>query len=255
MRNKNCRDIRREIEEARSADFLSAAARSHLEVCAACETLSRQQIKLRAILSSLDTVEAPGDFEYRVRSRLAAEKRMGARVLQFANLSFGFRSAAVAAVLLLIGAAFVLVSFRTRPDTTIAGRNPVAVTPVTPKSGGVNPTPVNETTPSPIQVAKGPTGNDGARRAPKAPDMRREVARVRNSKRFGTLDQTQTGARVLTPDRLAETYPTAAFPINASYQSLKVSVDDSRGTSRTISLPSVSFGSTSPLIASARDTW
>lgn len=255
MRNKNCRDIRREIEEARSADFLSAAARSHLEVCAACETLSRQQIKLRAILSSLDTVEAPGDFEYRVRSRLAAEKRMGARVLPFANLSFGFRSAAVAAVLLLIGSAFVFVSFRTRPDTTIAGGNPVAVTPVKPESGGVKPTPVNETTPNPIQVAEGPTGNNRVRRAPKALDMRREVAGVRNSKRFATLDQTQTGARVLTPNQLAETYPTAAFPINASYQSLKVSVDDSRGTSRTISLPSVSFGSTSPLIASARDTW
>ena len=32
----------------------------------------------------------------------------------------------------------------------------------------------------------------------------------------------------MTRDQLGGTYPTAAFPINASNQSLKVSVDDSR---------------------------
>ncbi|MGH9873173.1 MAG: hypothetical protein ACRD9S_12025 [Pyrinomonadaceae bacterium] len=264
MRNINCRNIRRDIEEARSADFLSAAARSHLEVCAACETLSRQQIRLRAILSSLETVEAPADFDYRVRSRLAAEKRAGTRVLPFLNLSFGLGSAAVAAMLLLIGSAFVFVSFKARPDTPVAGGKVVAPKPVTPESGGGNPIPVNGVkTPDAVQLA-GMTGNEPrpvgpGRRAVRAPGARKEFAALRTGKRVGTFDQTQTGAAV---DRLSDSYPTAAFPINASYQSLKVSVDDSRGASRTISLPSVSFGSqrtlsqtASPLIASARDTW
>ena len=269
MRNKNCRDIRREIEEARSADFLSAAARSHLEVCAACETLSRQQIKLRAILSSLDTVEAPGDFEYRVRSRLAAEKRMGAVFLPFGNLSFGLRSTAVAAILLLIGSAALFVGLKSSPNTPVAGGTNVAPKPVTPKSGSENPTATNS--PGPNEVAKGPTNNETGpieqnqlpvRHAPKATGMRREVASNRSGNRFAARDMSQTGAQILTRDQLAGTYPTAAFPINASYQSLKVSVDDSRGASRTISLPSVSFGSqrtisqtASPLLASARDTW
>jgi hypothetical protein len=270
MKNINCRNIRREIEEARSADFLSAATLSHLEVCAACEKISRQQIKLRAILSSLDTVAAPADFDYRVRSRLAAEKRLDTRVLPFSNLSFGLGFAAVAAILLMIGSAFVFVNFRTRPNTTVAGGNAVAPKPVTAEPGGGNPTPVKEAvTPDSDQVAKGSKSNEprllekGQRlvRTPKAFEPRREVAGVRNN-RFGTLDQTQTSARVLTADQLAGTYPTAAFPINTSYQSLKVSVDDSRGTSRTISLPSISFGSqrtlsqtASPLLASARDSW
>jgi hypothetical protein len=269
MRNKNCREIRREIEEARSADFLSAAARSHLEVCAACETLSRQQIKLRAILSSLDTVEAPGDFEYRVRSRLAAEKRMGARVLPFANLSFGFRSAAVAAILLLIGSAVLVLALRSNPNTSVAGGDKVAPKPVMPEPASGSPTSVNG--PGSTEVAKGTTINQPkpieqnqlyVPRTPKGTGLRREVASNRSGNRFAARDMSQTGAQVLTRDQLAGTYPTAAFPINASYQSLKVSVDDSSGTPRTISLPSVSFGSqrtlsqtASPLLASARDTW
>ena len=73
MRNMNCRNIRREIEEAGSAGFLSAAALSHLESCTACQTLSRQQTNLQTILSSLGTVEAPGDFDFRLRARPPAK--------------------------------------------------------------------------------------------------------------------------------------------------------------------------------------
>lgn len=89
-----------------------------------------------------------------------------------------------------------------------------------------------------------------------------ELASLRG-KRFGTRDLSSTSAAVLKRyPQLAESYPTAAFPINASYQSLKVSVDDGSGIARTISLPTVSFGSqralsqsSSPLVASARGTW
>ena len=267
MRNMNCRNIRREIEEAGSAGFLSAAALSHLEGCAACQTLSRQQTNLQTILSSLGTVEAPGDFDFRLRARLAGEKRMGVLSLPFGNLSLGLRSTAVAAILLLLGSAVLFVALKSNPNTPLAGGNKVISTPVAPERAAVNPprgTGSNE-------VANGTTVSEpkaiehnqlAERRTPKGPGMRTAVATVRNASRFGTRDLSQTGAPVLTRDQVAGTYPTAAFPINASYQSLKVSVDDSRGASRTISLPSVSFGSqrtlsqtASPLLASARDTW
>ena len=267
MRNMNCRNIRREIEEAGSAGFLSAAALSHLESCTACQTLSRQQTNLQTILSSLGTVEAPGDFDFRLRARLAGEKRLGALSLPFGNLSLGLRSTAVAAILLLLGSAVLFVALKSNPNTTLAGRNKVISTPGAPEPPAVNPpggTGSNE-------VAKGGTVDDpkskdhnqfAERRTPKGPGMRAAVATVRNGRRFGTRDLSQTGAPVLTREQLAGTYPTAAFPINASYQPLKVSVDDSRGASRTISLPSVSFGSqktlsqtASALLATARDTW
>ncbi len=133
MRNMNCRNIRREIEEAGSAGFLSAAALSHLESCTACQTLSRQQTNLQTILSSLGTVEAPGDFDFRLRARLAGEKRLGALSLPFGNLSLGLRSTAVAAILLLLGSAVLFVALKSNPNTTLAGRNKVISTPGAPE--------------------------------------------------------------------------------------------------------------------------
>jgi len=268
MRNMNCQSIRREIEEAGSAGFMSAAALSHLEACATCQTLFRQQTNLQAILSGLGTVEAPGDFDFRLRARLAGEKRMGALSLPFGNLSFGLRSTAVAAMLLLIGSAVLFVALKSKLNTSVAGGSKGTPQIVTPASTGGNPAAVSG--PGSDTVANDATINQpkpieqnqlGGRRTPREHGIRREVATIQSGNRFGTRDADQTAAQVLTRDHDG-TYPTAAFPINASYQSLKVSVDDSRGTSRTISLPSVSFGSqktlsqtASPLLASARDTW
>lgn len=265
MRIMNCRNIRREIEEAGSAGFLSAAALSHLEDCAACQTLSRQQTNLQAILSSLGTVEAPGDFDFRLRARLAGEKRMGALSLPFGNLSFALRSTAVAAILLLLGSAVLFVALKSNPNPAVAGGGKVAPKAVIPDPTGEKSTPVNGgVKPGSIEVAKGPIEQNHlpVRRTPREPGMRREVATNRSGNRLGTRELSQTRAAVVRVDQLAGTYPTAAFPINASYQFLKVSVDNAHGTSRTISLPSVSFGSqktlsqtASPLVASARDTW
>ena len=268
MSNMNCRNIQREIEEAGSADRLSAAAISHLEGCAACETLARQQTKLQAIVSSLGTVEAPGDFEFRLRARLAGEKHGAARSVSLRTFSLGLRSAAVATILLLLGSAFVFVSFRTRPENPVANRGS-QITPAGTKQGEVP----GVGAPRPTEVAVAPkTNGPGTIEANLRPSdrpakrlgARNELAAVRGAARVGTRELSSVAAPVLKrDDQLAQSYPTAAFPINASYQSLKVSVDDGSGASRTISLPTVSFGSqralsqqsTSPLMASARGTW
>lgn len=265
MRSMNCRNVTREIERAEPGELLSAAVRAHLAGCAACETISREQSKLLTIVSSLGTVEAPGDFEYRLRARLAGEKR-GERFYSLRSFSFGLRAAAVASLLLLIGSAFVFVTFKTRPDSpgTQDGKGLAAEARKTP-----NQSPDNVNAPrvadGPQQVAIGVKETD-----PKLLDRERQRRRnLRNSTvalgnvRDVSQDQGLSQAQVLKPfNEGFETYPTAAFPINASYQSLKVSVDDGRGASRTISLPTVSFGSqqalsqtASPLMASARGVW
>lgn len=252
MRNMNCRNIRREIEAAGSARFLSKATIAHLDTCPACETLSRQQTNLKALVSSLGTVEAPKDFDYRLQARLAAEKRGANGSFMLGDWSFGLRSAAVAAMLLLIGAAFIFVSFRTQSTNQLAGGKEVAPKlPSVPPAPGVTPSDEVATGKkdglSPVDVSQA-----HPKRLQKGLGGRREVATHRN--RVGTYDEAQSVAQSLTPDD--------AFPINTSNQSLKVSVDDRRGAKRTISLPSVSFGSqrtlsqnSSPLLASSRDSW
>ena len=272
MRNIDCRNVRSEIEAAAPGDVLSADVNDHLVNCVACETLSREQAKLLAIVSSLGTIEAPGDFDFRLRARLAGEKRRSAQPFALGSLSFGLPAVAVAMILLMIGSAAVFVSFKTSSDNQLSAGtaktvpNSGANQQGTDRSINVRESAAPESAPGlstkDVNVVDASLGS-GEVRAPKQPGFRKQVATLRDANRVRTKDFSSTPAPVLKRfDQLAETYPTSAFPIDASYQSLKVSVDDGRGSSRTISLPTVSFGSQralsqnlSPLISSARGAW
>jgi hypothetical protein len=238
--------------------LLSAASTAHIEQCAACETLSRQQGQLHELVSSLDRVEAPADFDVRLRARLTAERNQESR-FSFVNFSPALRSAAVAAVVLVIGLTLVVVNFRNQPNPALAGKaqtTTAAVPGLAPVQSAVKPD--DGKVASASQIDEPPAARRTVRRAP----ARGELASLRGN-RLGTRDLSSTSAGVLRRDeQIAGAYPTGAFPINASYQSLKVSVDNGSGLSRTISLPTVSFGSqrslsnsASPLMASARGTW
>jgi hypothetical protein len=275
MRNMDCRNVRREIEEAASGDLLSSPVNNHLANCVACGTLAREQSRLQQIVSSLGTVEAPGDFDFRLRARLAGEKAgSGRRFAPFAiGLSFGLRSAAVAAVLLLLGSALVFVSLRSDSNHSLSAKAP-ATGPTRVGSGEFGAVvkanaPDVSSNPNGSQVSVAVAGGSRSNASDHSPVKPRSalkqtlLASLPGKGRIVTQDSSGTRAPVLTPDnQLAGTYPTSAFPIDASYQSLKVSVDNGRGSSRTISLPTVSFGSKqslsqngSPLMASARQAW
>jgi hypothetical protein len=266
MRTINCRNIRREIEEASTGDSLRWVVSKHLSNCPACETFAREQMKLREIVSSLGTVEAPGDFDFRLRARLAADKR-SPRPFALANVSFGpfgLRSAAMAMVLILVAAGILFIALRTRSGHSVPRQVAGAVPNVNPASAIEGKVAVTVNTPGAVQQPD--TAVPGAAEIDKSsaplPAKRRgagqsTVASYREN-RPASRDLSSVGAVVLKDDQLAGN----AFPIEASYQSLKVSIDDGRGSSRTISLPTVSFGSqralsqgASPLMASARGDW
>src|SRR2546423_10586025 len=273
MRNMNCRNIRREIEEVGPDNLLSSSAKDHLENCLECRTFSEDRLKLREMLSSLGAVAAPDDFDFRLRARLANEKRGGAHPFVMRNLSFGFRSAAFATILLLIGAAFLFVRFSGPADSSLSakdtksssttidkpaikqsgnGEQPVAQVVAglqtnQPRTGATNPNPVY------LPSQRGAKRHGG---------LRNEVASLRDNSRVKTRDLSSTAAPAFRPTDAMGAHGSSVFPIGASYQSLKVLLDDGRGSSRTISLPSVSFGSQrvlaqgqSPLLASARTAW
>jgi hypothetical protein len=271
MRNMNCQNIRREIEEEGSDHLLSAAAKDHLENCPECRAFSDDRMKLRGMLSSLGAVTAPDDFDFRLRARLAREKRGEAHPLMMRNMSFGFRSAAFATILLLIGSAFLFVRFNrpvdtapsanaTKPSSTIDKtvveqpgnrEQQVAGTSVGPQTNAQRTGATNPTSAS-LRDQRGARPHGG---------LRNQMASLRGTSPV-TRDSSSTGAPVFRPTDAMAANGSSAFPIGASYQSLKVSVDDGRGSSRTISLPSVSFGSQrvlaqdpSSLLASARSAW
>lgn len=260
MRSINCQNIRSEIESAGSADYLSSAAMAHIDGCAACETLSRQQNRLQSILANLGTVEAPGDFDFKLRARLAAEKDARGGSFSFLNFSFGARVTAVAMILLVVGAGLMFLNLKPNGNQIASGEQPNAPQSAFTSNGIVavatgiaNDDRSSETVEPADQVKSGPA-------TPRQVVARGGNRGDRNSS--GTFDIGQHGAEVISANQPGETYPSAPFPINASGKRLKVSVADGRGTSRTFSLPGVSVGSESglsqnptPLMAAARGAW
>jgi len=222
------------------------------------------------MLSSLGAVTAPDDFDFRLRARLANEKRGGAHPFVMRNLSFGFRSAAFATILLLIGSAFLFVRFSGPADSAIAIKPPL-VTIVKPgiEQPGNGEQQVAQTA-ADLQTNEPRTGatqltsasSRGQHGARPHGGLRNEVASLRDNPRVKTRDLSSMAAPVFRQTDAMAANGSSVFPIGASYQSLKVLLDDGRGSSRTISLPSVSFGSQrvlaegpTSLLASARSAW
>ncbi|MBC8029500.1 MAG: hypothetical protein H7Z16_05260 [Pyrinomonadaceae bacterium] len=266
-----CRDIRREIEEADQAEPLSSTVSGHLRACGQCETFYDEQLKLRQIVSSLSTVAAPNDFEFRLRARLASEKRNAGSRFTVANLRFGLRATAFATVLFLIGSALVVLSLRPATNdsfvanTSGSGANVDSTQPLSPMPPSATATDNENRPPPPLAAAAhrddalASRTSGSNRRANRSGLRSNQIASVGN--RVSTRDMSSTAAKVLKPNDLVAA-DHSVFPIDASTQALKVSLDNGRGSSKTISVPGVSFGSQrvatqnpSPLLASSRGAW
>jgi len=264
MNRTACINVRREIEEAGNGEGLAAASRKHLTNCAACSAFDNEQQKLKDMVASLGTVEAPADFDFKLRARLATA-RSSRRSLSAGN-GFGLRSVAFASLLLLVGLVVVLMNVR-------SGSN---------QSASVTPAPVSQPSIETAQVKTPPQDNNAA---PMHTDVaaashtnaidhqnspatlpqpgRKQVPTSQYVARNGRIKATDLSVTAAPVFRPGETVMgSSVFPLGTSYQSLKVSVDDGRGSKRTISLPTVSFGSSralaqnpAPIMASTRDSW
>jgi len=73
----DCKVFRTEIDEAADGGALGARATAHVESCAACGDEMRGRAALRGLVRGLGRVEAPADFEYRLRARMARSKPGG----------------------------------------------------------------------------------------------------------------------------------------------------------------------------------
>jgi len=244
MGTMNCQNVRRAIEAADRGDLLSVAAAEHIRGCAVCEKLNDEHLKLRDIVANLGTVKAPEDFDFRLRARLAREGTAGART-GLNKFAFGFRSLAFASLMVVFAGTMLVMSLRSPQQIANMPEQPTIEAPVAAAS--------------PFQP---PIGSPAGATTPVAVTADRPPRRSENSKRerTGSRDMASTRAPVVRTSDL--TAHATDFPIDASPKAVKVSMDDGRGSSRTISVPTVSFGSqrvlsqsNSPLVASARGAW
>ena len=235
MRDKQCEVFRRELEEAALNEEFSVAAAEHLRGCSDCREFQRQQTKLRQIVGSLGTVNAPADFDFRLRARLAADsERSSVRYW-----SFAVRGLATVAVLVVFGVGAAIVWQSTRHDTSVADAQPA---PQQPQQGQAAPQQPESARNEDQGRANVPNDVEVAVDNTQKRNINRPIAN-RPGQRITAVDRSSVGAKVVTlgESMLDNTAP--VFQIEASLQSVKVSLDDGRGNARTISFPTVTFGS------------
>ena len=231
MRQNNCEVIRRELDELMLDETCSSVAMEHLRECSACREFQQKQTRLRQIVGGLGTVAAPPDFDFRLRARLASESSSATFHLKSAYWPFARRGLAVAAVLLVLATGVVIVrNVMNRPPQVIAVREEPVVPPPAPK-----PVESPKPTVNPHEFSAVVTGNSPHKNKNDRPVQ----AIAKNRRAVATIDFSSERADVINGSLAAST----AFPIDASLQSLKVSLDDGRGNARTISVPTITFGS------------
>jgi hypothetical protein len=242
MRKNICEEIRRELDELMLDETCSTAAVEHLHGCGACREFQEKQTKLRQIVGSLGTVSAPADFDFRLRARLANESS--------STSHFNFVPSFTLAPVLLRGLAAAALLFVFATGAYLV-RNALNQSPASDQMAKEASAPAVRETPKPEEMVT-PNKQEVPRKEDVAviPNERpqknrterpRQVA-IRNTRHLATLDSASTRAEVINGAKpLASTY---AFPIDASsVQYFKLSVDDGRGNAKTISVPTISFGS------------
>ena len=230
MRNNNCKLIRRELDELMLGEAWSPAATQHLRECDSCREFHEQQTKLRQIVGSLGTVEAPADFDFRLRARLANAGNSAPTIYW----AFVRRGLAVAAMVIVFATAAIVVRNVLNQPARVddMAKQPEVQQPVKPSEV----TPVVKDENKPEQFVAG-VGN----KVPVTIRKSRSTQTDYRKRPLSSIDFSFERAGVINGTEPVAV--SAAFPIDASVQSFKVSLDDGRGNAKTISVPTISFGS------------
>ena len=230
MSKNICRVVRQELDELMLDEVCSSSAAAHLRECGECREFQQQQTRLRKIVGSLGTVSAPADFDFRLRARLAHDSS------SVAYLPLMRRGFALATVLVVFATgAFLVRNVWDRPATTgvaSTGNQPAAV-PEPPKQ--VEPSKASQDNPEHQVIASNPE------KRPQSTKNDRPLSTTsKTPRRLVAEDFSSKGAKVISGQEAVSGFE---VPLDASLQSFKVSLDDGRGNARTISVPTISFGS------------
>ena len=235
MNKTTCNAIQRKLDELLLDDGLGSEISTHLAGCPECSDFHLKGTRLRQLVGSLGTVPAPADFDFRLRARLANEDT--GSIFHFWSLHRRTVAAALA-VALLVGVSFVVFQMTRSRGTSVnvtSGTNPsksIAAPQVTPqiiREEDQKPTTIESV------VANGPQARSVIQKKGLPSDSR--------TRRAMAVAELSSDRAPLVRDSKSEASSEAVFPVDASQRSLRMSLFDSRGNPKTISLPSVSFGS------------
>ena len=246
MKWMECRATRREIDEG--GEQLSVQALRHVAACAPCLAFRNERARLRELLTSLEPVTAPADFDFRLRARIAAQaESVGPRSF-FNGFALSTPAMAVAAaVIVALGGLIVWIEQRgTKQAPTVAVNSPSQV-----KEGNST---TAETLP-PNKEASVPDSTTTASTTGINADGPNYLRQGRKPQ-FKASGLSQTG-RPSSRDLSAGSAPSikqgqnsGAVYVSAPLKPMVLSLQDDNGATRRISLPPVSFGSQRLLVGS-----
>ncbi len=150
------------------------------------------------MVASLGTVAAPNDFEFRLRARLAGEKNKSSHLFTIGHLSFGYRATAFAALVLLVGSAFLVLRLGPTSNIPVVAEAPSAqVKPSAPTQAfGAG---VQAAAPSAFQATQSPKAtNSGGTQPFKNPDFAKAgqlVSKAHRQPRSGEVSRESCASR------------------------------------------------------------
>src|SRR6267143_741302 len=133
MNGKECRATRQEIDESELNQSLSDQARSHVALCESCGDFRAERTSLRELVGSLEPVAAPGDFDLRLRARLAGERQGHTRQPFIFRLAIGAPAIAAAALVVILALSMVWFAQRNENPSTEIAKVPIKEVPVVPQ--------------------------------------------------------------------------------------------------------------------------
>lgn len=235
-----CKVYRREIVAAADGGLMGSRARAHVTACRACRGELRERESLRALVAGLGKVEAPADFEFRLRARMATAKGDGGRARFAGRWLYGFAPFAVAACFLLVSATlYFWQSARPMPAdaptfATKPARNAEPGRVPTLKAQGSSAAAAMQTSPPAVVSSK--TGQSANRSNLRMRQAREVASRGERRADFAKKAAVNsfTSARVLRPLTIAVRSP-GGPP--------RMILRDESGAERVVSVRAVSFGS------------
>ena len=241
MKVNDCKAIRSESEETVLGQALDATAMDHVRECKSCLEFYEYDKKLRQMMAGLAPVEAPADFDFRLRARIAREESGSRYRFPFGNISIALPSAGLAAMILLGGGLLVFRSINspvTDKQTAVEQKKAEPSAQPAPPPMAADAKSAVAVAPESIKPKENPQGRKSV-----VVGRKQIVSRERNKVEF--KDLSSYGAVSLKAGSMAAD---GQAPLTFPVQTLKVSVDDGSGVPRTISIPTVSFGSQRTLV-------
>ncbi|MCA1631073.1 MAG: hypothetical protein LC785_11230 [Acidobacteria bacterium] len=244
----NCQKFRTEIEELGRGAALPAQAETHAAGCDSCRSFRAEGERLRALVGGLARLEAPGDFEFRLRARIARSEGAGDRPASWRGFVPGAAWLTVAGCLVL--ALGVFVSFR-------QGRtpSPQAQPAIDQIAGTKDTTPANDRQPAVTPVIDElPTASGEVKTNTSPSRVGRRVLAPRRGKFVLPREAARELASLQNVEAASETHvldsqgmkiyvgSPIALPVSTQEAPLEALFKDTNGATRSVSVNAVTFG-------------